>query len=114
MSDSGFDNGQENAKSHASKTIDILSANMEINNNTILETVNTNEQLLLILNRETGLAPYSHEFVKSFHDAQILSGFISAISSFIYEVVGFESTQWKTVFGTDSIILVEVGEWSIK
>ena len=104
---------QERVKSDRETPIDISSAKIQLNNNTIIEFINTNEQLLLILNRETGLAPYSHEFIKGIHDAQVLSGFISAISSFIYEVIGFESTQWKTVFGTNSIILVEGGEWSI-
>lgn len=73
----------------------------------------SNEKLLLILNKESGLAPYSHEFCEGFQDPQILSGFISAISSFIGEVTGKNQGHWKTVFGSDSLILVESGEWSI-
>ena len=113
MSDSESDNLHGNEKGDRGKILDSSTAKMEYNNNPTPETCVTNEKLLLILNRETGLAPYSHEFVKGVHDAQILSGFISAISSFINEMIGFESTQWKTVFGSDSIILVEGGKWSI-
>ena len=76
-------------------------------------SINSNEKLLFILNGETGLAPYSHEFVRGFSDPQILSGFISAISNFISEATGSSSSQWKTVLGLDSIILVEGGKWAV-
>lgn len=85
----------------------------EINVNVFLKEDSCNEKLLLILNKESGLAPYCHEFTKGFQDPQILSGFISAISSFIGEVTGKNQSHWKTVFGTDSLILVEIGDWSI-
>jgi hypothetical protein len=85
----------------------------KINYNLFTEEINTNEKLLMILNKDSGLSPYSHEFVQGFQDPQVLSGFISAISSFIGEVTGKVHGHWKTVFGTDSLILVESGHWSI-
>ncbi|MHA2045557.1 MAG: hypothetical protein ACW99G_12235, partial [Candidatus Thorarchaeota archaeon] len=44
-------------------------------------------------------------------DPQMLSGFISAMGNFMGEVTGTEEVQWKTVYGADSSILVEGGDW---
>lgn len=93
--------------------INVLEATQEIDFDIFSDSSNSNEKLLLLLNKESGLAPYSHEFVEGFQDPQILSGFISAISSFMGEVTGKNHLQWKTVFGSDSIILVEGGTWSV-
>lgn len=93
--------------------INLSEINWEISFESFRQSICSNEKLLMILNKETGLAPYSHEFVESSQDPQVLSGFISAISSFIGEATGKDQSQWKTVFGTDSIILVEGGEWSV-
>ena len=73
----------------------------------------SNEKVLFILNKFTGVAPYSHEFVQGNLDPQILSGFISAMSSFMGEVVGIEQTEWKTEYGSDSTLLVEGGSWAV-
>ena len=72
----------------------------------------SNEKVLFILNKFTGLAPYSHEFVKGEQDPQILAGFISAMTSFMGELTGSEGARWKTEFGSGSTLLVEVGEWT--
>jgi hypothetical protein len=73
----------------------------------------SNEKLLLIINKKSGLASYSHEFMQGFQNPQILSGFISAISRIISEMTEMDESQWKTISGADSNILVENGEWSI-
>ena len=73
----------------------------------------SNERVLFILNRFSGVASYSHEFVPDSEDPQMLSGFISAMGNFMGEVTGTEEVQWKTVYGTDSSILVEGGEWAL-
>ena len=72
----------------------------------------SNEKVIFVLNKLTGLAPYSHEFVMREQDPQILAGFISAMTSFMSELTGSEGVRWKTVFGSDSTLLVEVGEWT--
>lgn len=73
----------------------------------------TNEKILFILNRNTGLAPYSHEFVHNMHDPNILSGFISAMTSFMGEITGSIQKNWTTDFGEDTTLIVEGGEWAV-
>jgi len=72
-----------------------------------------NEKLVMILNKNSGLAIYSHEFCKSNLDPQIISGFISAMTTFMGEMMGNLQTHWKTEYGSDSILLVEHGNWAI-
>ena len=72
----------------------------------------SNEKVIFVLNKLTGLAPYSHEFVSGEQDPQILAGFISAMTSFMSELTGSEGARWKTEFGSGSTLLVEVGEWT--
>lgn len=71
-----------------------------------------NEKLLIIMNKDSGLAPYSHEFCRSNLDPQVISGFISAMTSFMGFVTGEQQSNWKTVYGSESEILVETGEWT--
>ncbi|MHA1388154.1 MAG: hypothetical protein ACTSWA_08250 [Candidatus Thorarchaeota archaeon] len=77
------------------------------------ETLASNEKLLMILHKGSGLAPYTHEFIEGGQDPQVLSGFISAMASFMGEVTGENQSEWKTAYGSDSILLVEGGEWSV-
>ncbi len=72
----------------------------------------SNEKVIFVLNKLTGLAPYSHEFVSGEQDPQILAGFISAMTSFMGELTGSEQARWKTEFGSASTLLVEVGDWT--
>ncbi|MHA2021462.1 MAG: hypothetical protein ACW96N_07090 [Candidatus Thorarchaeota archaeon] len=73
----------------------------------------SNEKVLFILHRETSAALYSHEFIPGGLDPQLLSGFVSAMTSFIGTLAGGEQTQWKTEYGEDTVLLVEGGEWAI-
>lgn len=57
------------------------------------------------------MAPYSHEFVSGGHDSQMLSGIVSAMSSFMNEVTGVQESKWKTVYGSNSVLIVQAGEW---
>ena len=72
----------------------------------------SNEKVLFIVNSETGVAPYSHEFIPGGADPQVLSGFVSAMASFMGEVTGSLQTRWKTVYGQDTL-LGEGGEWTL-
>ncbi len=69
--------------------------------------------MLFLYNKLTGMAPYTHEFVPGHLDSQMLSGFISAMSSFMEEMTGGEQLQWKTVYGRDTSLLVEVSDWMV-
>ncbi len=73
----------------------------------------SNEQILFIINKNTGFSPYSHDFVPSKSDTQILSGFVSAMASFMGHVTGFASNQWKTVYSPESTLLVEGEDWCV-
>ncbi len=73
----------------------------------------SNEKVLFLLNKFTGVSPYWHEFVSEGLDPQILSGFVSALSSFMNEMTGAEQSKWTTAYGRDSTLLVEEGEWII-
>ncbi|TFH07646.1 MAG: hypothetical protein E4H14_08045 [Candidatus Thorarchaeota archaeon] len=73
----------------------------------------SNEQVLFLINRNIGLAPYVHDFVQSKLDPQILSGFVCAMTSFMGEVSGSPSNTWKTVYNQDSTLLVEGGSWCV-
>jgi hypothetical protein len=69
--------------------------------------------VLFVLNKHTGLSPYSHEFVIGGIDPQLLSGFVTAMGSFLAEVAGSEETGWKTVYGSDTTFIVEVNDWVV-
>ncbi|NHI83062.1 MAG: hypothetical protein EAX81_01985 [Candidatus Thorarchaeota archaeon] len=77
------------------------------------EDANSNEKVLFLLNRYTGLAPYFHEFVIGNLDPQILSGFVSAMSSFLAEFLGLQQPSWKTTYGPDLTLIAEAGEWMV-
>ncbi len=80
---------------------------------TLATQTSSNEKLLLIMNRYSGLSPYSHSFIEEGQDPQVLSGFVSAMTSFMGELNDEKDSNWKTVYGSDSILLVEGGEWII-
>jgi hypothetical protein len=73
----------------------------------------SNEKLIFLLNRFTGMAPYSHDFIIGNLDSQILSGFVAALSSFMGELTGLEEMHLKTVYTADSTLLVEGWDWVI-
>jgi len=73
----------------------------------------SNEKVIILINKDGGLAPYSHSFIEEIQDPQILSGFVSAMSSFMAEMIGEQNSTWKTVYGSDSILIVEGGDWII-
>jgi hypothetical protein len=72
-----------------------------------------NEKALLILNSNTGVAHYTHEFVHGFIDSKEISGVISAISRLNGELNGVDYPLLRTQFGDGTTLLVESGEWAI-
>ena len=72
-----------------------------------------NEQMIFIINRLTGMAPYAHEFTQEMQDPQMLSGFISAMQNFMSEVAGIQYREWKVTYGQDTSLIVEPGNWAI-
>lgn len=72
-----------------------------------------NEKVLFLVNRDTGLAPYSYEFIDNSQDPQLLSGFVGAMTGFMGEVTGTEQSEWKTVYGLNSTLIVEGGKWIV-
>lgn len=73
----------------------------------------SNEKVLFLFNELTGVAPYTHQFSLEGMDSQILSGFISAMSSFMGELTGEQRSEWKTVYGSNQTLIVEIGEWMV-
>jgi hypothetical protein len=73
----------------------------------------SNERVLFLLNKHTGVAPYSHEFQLGGLDPQMLSGFVGAMGSFLGEFAGSKESTWKTVYGADSTFVVETGKWVV-
>lgn len=71
-----------------------------------------NDKVLFILNRLTGMAVYSHEFITGGVDPQLLSGFFGTMAGFLQEFVGSEESQWKTVYGSDTTFMVEGMSWA--
>ncbi|NHJ12513.1 MAG: hypothetical protein EAX95_02500 [Candidatus Thorarchaeota archaeon] len=77
------------------------------------EDAASNEKVLFLLNRYTGLAPYFHEFVIGNLDPQLLSGFVSAMSSFLAEFLGSQQSSWKATYGPDLTLVAEAGDWVV-
>ncbi|MHA1479804.1 MAG: hypothetical protein ACTSQZ_00055 [Candidatus Thorarchaeota archaeon] len=73
----------------------------------------SNEKVLFVINTRTGVSPYSYEFIPGGRDPQLLSGFVSAMSSFMGEILESDQEHWKTESGSDSTLLVEGGNWAV-
>ena len=84
-------------------------------NNSSITTkrVLTNEKVLFIHQKDSGMALYSHEFVDDAMDPQLLSGFVGAMANFLCELVGTDEAGWKTVYGSESTLMVESGKWAV-
>jgi hypothetical protein len=72
-----------------------------------------NEKVLFILEKSSGVALYSHEYILGGEDPQLLSGFISAMTHFIASMTGSDQNSWKTEYGGDTVLLVEGGDWAV-
>jgi hypothetical protein len=68
---------------------------------------------LYIIKRETGVCMYHKDFSESMFDPDLISSFISAMTSFFDEANQSISSRARAFEGTDYKILVEFGEWTI-
>ncbi|MHA2078627.1 MAG: hypothetical protein ACW99X_13630 [Candidatus Thorarchaeota archaeon] len=73
----------------------------------------SNEKVLFIHQRSSGMALYFHEFIEDAMDPQLLSGFVGAMTNFLCELVGSDESGWKTVYGSESTLMVESGKWAV-
>lgn len=81
--------------------------------NLVPKRVLSNEKVLFIHQKNSGMALYSHEFVDELMDPQLLSGFVGAMANFLTELVGTDESGWKTVYGSNSTLMVESGKWAV-
>ncbi len=72
-----------------------------------------NIKSLYIIKRETGLCMYHKDFTDAIFDPDLISSFISAMTSFFDEANQSISSRARAFEGTDYKILVEFGEWTI-
>jgi hypothetical protein len=68
---------------------------------------------LYIINRDSGVCLYSHDFVEQMYDPHLLSSFIVAMASFFDEAASMGKSKARAFEGTDSLLLVEFGEWTV-
>lgn len=68
---------------------------------------------LYIIQRDSGVCLYYHDFAEKMYDPHLLSSFIVAMASFFDEAASMGKSQAKAFEGTDSLLLVEFGEWTV-
>ncbi|MDF1540307.1 MAG: hypothetical protein P1Q69_15540, partial [Candidatus Thorarchaeota archaeon] len=73
----------------------------------------SNEKLLFLHNKRTGLAPYTHKFIGEERDPHLMASFVSAMSNFMEEMIGFEQKHWRAEYGSEVTLIVESGDWIV-
>ena len=68
---------------------------------------------LYIIKRDSGVCLYYHDFAEQVYDPHLLSSFIVAMASFFDEAASMGRSQARAFEGTDSLLLVEFGEWTV-
>jgi hypothetical protein len=66
-----------------------------------------------IIRRDTGVCMYHHDFAEPEFDADLLSSFLVAMTSFFDEATRSVASKARAFEGTDSKIMVEFGEWTL-
>lgn len=72
-----------------------------------------NIKSMYIIKRETGVCMYHKDFVEAIFDPDLISSFISAMTSFFDEANQSIASRARAFEGTDYKILVEFGEWTL-
>lgn len=68
---------------------------------------------LYIIQRDSGVCLYYHDFAEKMYDPHLLSSFISAMAAFFDEAASMGKSQARAFEGTHSLLLVEFGEWTV-
>lgn len=73
----------------------------------------TNEKALLLFDSNSGLVHYSHEFPQGLVDTELRAAFVAAMSSLLAWTSDSSESFAKALVTSDSVYLIERGEWSI-
>ena len=68
---------------------------------------------LYIIRRDTGVCMYHHDFAEPEFDADLLSSFLVAMTSFFDEATRSVTSKARAFEGTHNRIIVEFGEWTL-
>ncbi|MHA1903606.1 MAG: hypothetical protein ACXADL_03150 [Candidatus Thorarchaeota archaeon] len=68
---------------------------------------------LYIIKRDTGACMFHKDFSEAIFDADLISSFITAMSSFFDEATHSMNSRARAFEGTDYKIIVEFGEWTL-
>jgi hypothetical protein len=68
---------------------------------------------LYIIQRDSGVCLYYHDFAEKMYDPHLLSSFISAMAAFFDEAASMGKSKARAFEGTHSLLLVEFGEWTV-
>lgn len=70
-----------------------------------------NVNSLYIIKRETGICMYHKDFKEPIFDPDLISSFLSAMTSFLDEATGNVRSRARAFEGTDHRIVIEFGDW---
>lgn len=70
-----------------------------------------NVKSLYIIKRETGICMYHKDFKEAIFDPDLISSFLSAMTSFLDEATGNVRSRARAFEGTDHRIIIEFGDW---
>ncbi|MGV9168763.1 MAG: hypothetical protein ACOC38_02355 [Promethearchaeia archaeon] len=70
-----------------------------------------NIKSIYIIKRETGVCMYHKDFQEAIFDPDLISSFLSAMTSFLDQATGTVKSRARAFEGTDHRIIIEFGDW---